>query len=117
MGRFAHFIATLMPHPQPNDQPPEDPPQRQDTPPPEEPQAASVDPPEWHSFIRLGLTERESEVLWWIIEGKRNHEIARILGISPRTIHRHVSSILGKLRVENRAAAIARVLRPNPPPT
>lgn len=67
-------------------------------------------PPPWHSFLRLGLTLRESEVLWWVCQGKRDREIATILGLSHRTIHRHVCGILQKLAVENRAAAIARAL-------
>lgn len=52
------------------------------------------------------LSPRENEVLSWMTEGKRNSEIATILGISPRTIDRHVSAIFEKLHVENRAAAI-----------
>jgi DNA-binding CsgD family transcriptional regulator len=52
------------------------------------------------------LTKRENEVLAWMTEGKRNAEIATILNISPRTVDRHVSAILQKLYVENRAAAI-----------
>ena len=53
----------------------------------------------------LALTERESEVLRWIKEGKRNAEIALILGVSSRTIHKHVEHILAKLGVETRTAA------------
>ncbi len=51
------------------------------------------------------LTLREEEVLHWIREGKRNGEIAIILGISERTIEKHVENILAKLRVETRSAA------------
>lgn len=56
----------------------------------------------------LGLTSRESEVLFWIAEGKTNPEIAILLNISPRTVHKHVEHIFGKLRVENRQAALLR---------
>lgn len=52
------------------------------------------------------LTGRENEVLRWMTEGKRNQEIAVILGISPRTVERHVASVLEKMNVENRASAI-----------
>lgn len=52
------------------------------------------------------LSERENEVLRWMTEGKRNSEIAIIQGISPRTVERHVGSVLEKLKVENRASAI-----------
>ncbi len=58
---------------------------------------------------RLGLSQRESEVLWWIGQGKRDREIGIILGISCRTVHRHVRAILGKLRAETRTAAVARL--------
>jgi len=52
------------------------------------------------------LTRRENEVLRWMVEGKRNAEIARILSISPRTVEKHVAEILAVLKVENRATAI-----------
>ncbi len=72
-------------------------------------------PPPWLSYRNLRLTARESEVLWWIAQGKRDREIALILGLSPRTIHRHVCGILEKLGVETRTAAIAHLYRIFPP--
>jgi DNA-binding CsgD family transcriptional regulator len=51
------------------------------------------------------LTARETEVLGWLAEGKRDREIAIILGISVFTVGKHVQNILKKLRVENRTAA------------
>jgi DNA-binding CsgD family transcriptional regulator len=56
------------------------------------------------------LTRRENEVLKWMVEGKRNPEIAILLGISPRTVEKHVESILKALGAENRACAILRAL-------
>jgi DNA-binding NarL/FixJ family response regulator len=53
----------------------------------------------------LGLTPRESEVLFWMAEGKQNREIATILGIQLGTVQQHVAVILEKLRQENRHAA------------
>ena len=53
------------------------------------------------------LTGRELEVLRWVAQGKRNREIAAIMNISPRTIQKHVQSILVKLCVETRGAAAA----------
>lgn len=53
-----------------------------------------------------GLSPREGEILSWIIEGKRNSEIAVILAISLRTVEKHVEHILEKLGVETRGAAI-----------
>jgi DNA-binding CsgD family transcriptional regulator len=56
------------------------------------------------------LTEREREVLWWLVEGKRNSEIGVILAISCRTVEVHLTSVFRKLEVESRTAAIARVM-------
>ena len=53
-----------------------------------------------------GLTEREIEVWHWLGHGKRDAEIAAILGISPRTIQKHVQNLLHKLQVETRTAAV-----------
>lgn len=53
----------------------------------------------------LGLTQREGEILFWISEAKADREIAAILGISPRTVHKHVEHLFAKLAVANRAAA------------
>lgn len=52
------------------------------------------------------LTVREAEVFSWLGEGKRNSEIAIILGCSPRTIDKHVQNILRKTRAETRTAAV-----------
>jgi DNA-binding CsgD family transcriptional regulator len=53
----------------------------------------------------LGLSKRETEVLSWVIQGKRDSEIGVILEISSRTVEKHVGRILYKLRVENRTTA------------
>lgn len=60
--------------------------------------------------IRLDevLSERELQVLQWVREGKTNQEIAQILVISPLTVKNHVQKILRKLKVTNRAQAVAR---------
>jgi ATP/maltotriose-dependent transcriptional regulator MalT len=53
----------------------------------------------------LGLTRRELEVLALLAEGQTNREIARELFITEKTASAHVSHILMKLGVANRAAA------------
>ncbi len=55
----------------------------------------------------LGLTTREGEVLSWLSKGKSNRDIAQILGLSPRTVDKHLEQIYAKLGVENRTAAAA----------
>ncbi len=57
-----------------------------------------------------GLTPRQKEVCHWICEGKRDREIALILGISYRTVTVHVRAILKKLDAENRTS-VARMFR------
>ena len=51
------------------------------------------------------LTVRESEVLLWIAKGKTNRDIGEILGLSTRTVNKHLETIYVKLGVENRASA------------
>jgi len=60
---------------------------------------------------RMGLSRRESEVMIWMVEGKRDAEIAIILDISVRTVHQHVSSIFRKLLAETRTAAVMMVIQ------
>ncbi len=48
---------------------------------------------------------RESEVLLWIAKGKSNRDIGDILGLSARTVNKHLEQIYVKLGVENRASA------------
>jgi NarL family two-component system response regulator LiaR len=57
------------------------------------------------------LTERELEVLRLIAEGLNNREIAERLVISDKTVKSHVSSILGKLHLEDRTQAAIYALR------
>src|SRR5215212_9918308 len=54
------------------------------------------------------LTEREEEVLSLVAQGKANREIARQLFVSLKTVRNHVSNILLKLQVADRAQAVIR---------
>lgn len=60
---------------------------------------------------KLEITDRESEVLYWIANGKTNREIAEILDMSPRTVNKHLEQLFPKLGVENRTAAAGVALR------
>ena len=61
------------------------------------------------------LTPRETEVLSWLAKGKTNRDIADILGMSPRTVNKHLEHIFEKLGVETRSAATAIAGRLLPP--
>jgi DNA-binding CsgD family transcriptional regulator len=56
-------------------------------------------------------TSREAEVLLWLSRGKSNRDIAAILGLSPRTVNKHLEQMFEKLGVENRASATALAVR------
>jgi len=48
------------------------------------------------------LTDREREVVKWVIQGMTNKEIGAQLGISDKTVKSHLSNIFGKLKVSRR---------------
>ena len=77
------------------------------------PRVAETEPPYF--------TRRELEVVEWIVAGKRNDEIGKILECSPRTVQKHVQHILEKLHVETRTGVCIwwyerRLNRENPAP-
>lgn len=60
---------------------------------------------------RYALTGRELEVLGLVAEGRRNQEIAEDLGLSHRTIERHLENIFGKIDVSGRTEAVVLAVR------
>ena len=62
-------------------------------------------------MLDLPLTKRELDVLRLVSEGQTDHKVAEALGISPRTVNRHLSNIFVKLDVPGRAAAVAYAIR------
>lgn len=54
------------------------------------------------------VTDRETEILRWIRDGKTNRDIAEILGLSPFTVKNHIKKITKKMGVANRSHAVAR---------
>jgi len=72
---------------------------------------ALVQPASEATTLGADLTRREQEVLSLLVKGMSNPEIAERLIISRATVKVHVSSILSKLGVANRAEAISLALR------
>ena len=70
-------------------------------------QGASVTQEQAQAKQRIGnLSPREKEVLHGVCEGFSSKEVARTLGISPRTVELHRANVLTKLGVRNLAAAV-----------
>ena len=62
------------------------------------------------AFAALPVTPREREVLSWLAAGKTDKDIAVIVGVSPRTVQKHLQHIYEKLGVETRTAAVVRAM-------
>jgi two-component system, NarL family, nitrate/nitrite response regulator NarL len=63
------------------------------------------------------LTDREQEIIKWLIQGMTNKEIAGKLGITDKTVKKHFSNIFNKLGVHRRSQILSIRLgatRPNP---
>jgi DNA-binding CsgD family transcriptional regulator len=71
----------------------------------------SADPLSAARLGRLGLSEREAEVMRLLVEGRSAAEVAEVLSISVHTARNHVARIYEKLGVSTRGAAVAAVLR------
>lgn len=57
--------------------------------------------------LAFKLTAKEAEVLYWVVKGKINRDIADIVGSSPATVKKHLERVFAKLGVETRTAAAA----------
>ncbi|MCY7316767.1 MAG: DNA-binding response regulator [Rubrivivax sp.] len=69
---------------------------------------AAADGPQAPTRLAIAaLTPRETEVLSWVAKGKTNRDVGDILGLSPRTVNKHLEHVFEKLGVETRAAAAA----------
>ena len=55
--------------------------------------------------LAFKLTAKEAEVLYWVVKGKINRDIADIVGSSPATVKKHLERVFAKLGVETRTAA------------
>ena len=73
--------------------------------------AARLQRDEFWPGVRQGLTQRESEILSYVVSGLSNRGIANKLVIGDETVKTHLSSIYRKLGVSDRAGAVATALR------
>jgi DNA-binding CsgD family transcriptional regulator len=55
----------------------------------------------------LGLTRRQAEVLRWLALGRRGPDIARLMGLSPRTVEKHLHGAYARLGVSGASEAAA----------
>ncbi|WP_424936374.1 MULTISPECIES: helix-turn-helix domain-containing protein [Bacteria] len=62
-------------------------------------------------LVEPGLSARQQEILDLLLMGKKNQEVGDILGISPRTVEVHVTSLLRKTGARSRVELVAHVLR------
>jgi DNA-binding NarL/FixJ family response regulator len=62
------------------------------------------------ALASLGLTPRETEILFWLANGKTNADIGSIVGVAPATVKKHVENLLPKLGVETRLAAALKAM-------
>jgi DNA-binding CsgD family transcriptional regulator len=62
------------------------------------------------SLALLGLSQRETEVLFWVMQGKDNKSIALQLAVGVSTVRKHLENIYHKLGVQSRTEAIAQAL-------
>jgi DNA-binding NarL/FixJ family response regulator len=60
---------------------------------------------------RKGLTTREVQVLSAVVGGKTNQEIGLLLGISEKTVEKHLEGVFSKLEVASRVEAAVRAVR------
>lgn len=69
--------------------------------------------PEQSRVAPPGLSERELECLRWWVSGKSGWDIAKLMGISERTVRHHIDRIKGKLGAQSKTEVIAKALRLN----
>jgi NarL family two-component system response regulator LiaR len=72
---------------------------------------ALIQPPSEAQTLAADLTRREQDVLRLLVKGMSNPEIAASLYISRATVKVHISNILSKLGVSNRAEAISMAIQ------
>jgi DNA-binding NarL/FixJ family response regulator len=63
--------------------------------------------PQPSRWSKLGITDRQTDVLRLVAEGISNKEIAARLHLSPRTVEKHIESLLRKTATRSRTQLVA----------
>jgi DNA-binding CsgD family transcriptional regulator len=71
-----------------------------------DPRLPLEDPSLADALAARGITSRESEVLGWVATGRSNRAVAEQLGLSDRTVQKHVQRCFRKLDVRTRGEAV-----------
>lgn len=61
-----------------------------------------------HPYSARLITERQLQCLAWVQEGKSATDIGAILGLSGRTVEKHIIKVCGHLGVKTRVQAVVR---------
>ena len=67
-------------------------------------------PPLEDALASLGLSPRQTEVVRWVVQGKTSAEIGSLMGVTTRTVEKHLESIYARLNVDNRSTLVARAI-------
>lgn len=73
--------------------------------------AATLSPELCRNLMRLGLSQRQAEVAFWMLKGKSNTDIGTILDLSAQTVRQHTIEIYKRLGVAGRLALQRTVLQ------
>lgn len=71
----------------------------------------SLSPPEPPPVRQALLTPRQVDIGEWLVRGKTNFEIAKLLGLSEGAVKNHVTAIFDRLEVDNRVQAVEKLRR------
>jgi DNA-binding NarL/FixJ family response regulator len=66
---------------------------------------------EWHADPLAGLSARERQVFWGLVEGRRSKDIAAELELSPKTVDSYRASLMAKLGIREVAGLVRYAVR------
>jgi|GEM_PF-3071647 len=72
--------------------------------------AATLSPELTRSLMRLGLSQRQAEVAFWMLKGKSNTDIGAILDVGAQTVRHHTIEIYKRLGITGRLSLQRKIL-------